>query len=79
MRKALLLSLLALLAEPVAAADSGHCDAVPFTLGKPAKAAPKADKQANVEPGAAMKKAPPKVQPKPRPTLLATCKSSKKS
>jgi hypothetical protein len=80
MRKALFLSILALCAAPVAAADSGHCDATPFTLGKPAAPAPKADKVPSKPPVVAQaepKKVQPKVQPKAKPTLLAPCKDGK--
>jgi hypothetical protein len=79
MRKVLFVSMLALCAAPVAAADSAHCDATPFTLGKPAT--PKADKPASTQQASAdttVKKAPPKAQAKAKPTLLAPCKTKKK-
>jgi hypothetical protein len=76
MRKALFLSMLAIWATP-AAADSGHCDATPFTLGKSATPAPKADNvQAKAKPVVAQA-APKKPEPKQKATLLATCKDGK--
>jgi hypothetical protein len=79
MRKALFLSMLALCTAPAAAADSGHCDATPFTLGKPAAPAPKADKAPAkpVTAEAAPKKMQPKVKAQTKPALLATCKDVK--
>ncbi len=80
MRKALLLSILALCAAPAAAADSGRCDAVPFTLGKPVPTAEKGktDRPAteHVKQAKPAKKAEAKAQPKP--ALLAPCKTPKK-
>ena len=77
MRKALFLSMLAICAAPSAAADTGHCDATPFTLGKPATPAPKAEKaQPKAKPVTAQA-APKKPEPKQKPTLLATCKDGK--
>jgi hypothetical protein len=75
MRKALLLSILAMLAAPAVAADTGHCDATPFTFGKPPAPAPKVNKQASAD--ATVKKPVAKPQPKPKPTLFTACKSGK--
>lgn len=79
MRKALIPSILALCAAPTAAATNGHCDAIAFTLGKPAAAAQRAKAP---EPGpkpavskVATKKPQPKSQGKQR--LLAACTSGK--
>ena len=77
MRKALFLSMLAICATPVAAADSGHCDATPFTLGKAATPAPKAEKTQSAAKPAAAQAAPKKPEPKQKPTLFAACKDGK--
>jgi hypothetical protein len=81
MRKLLFLSALALCAAPVAAADTAKCDAKPFTLGKPATAAPKADKPASnqqVKAEPVTKKPEPKAEAKAKPTLFAPCKDKAK-
>ena len=78
MRKTLILSVLALCASPAAAADTAQCDAKPFTLNKPAENAKKSaesTKIAQVAPVTAKSTA--KPQPKPKPPLLAGCKSGK--
>ena len=80
MRKALALALFALCTAPVAAAESAHCDATPFTLGKPAATAPR-PQSAEPKPkpptaGLAAKKPQPKAQGKQR--LLAACKGAAK-
>lgn len=80
MKKALFLSALALCSAPAFAADTAHCDATPFTLGKPAPAAPKAEKPASNQQASAdvaTKKAEAKAQPKPKPVLLAPCHDRK--
>jgi hypothetical protein len=77
MRKALFLSMLAICAAPAAAAETGHCDATPFTLGKPATPAPKADKAEPKAKPVTAQAAPKKPEPKQKPTLLATCKDGK--
>jgi hypothetical protein len=81
MRKVLLAIALIFCAAPVAAAaENTQCDAKPFSLGKPAASAPKSDTAQATTTGAkpvtaqAEEK---KVQPKPKPRLLATCKDAK--
>ena len=80
MRKALVLSILALCTAPAAAATNGHCDAIPFTLGKPAVAAPKAKASGPSPKAVASEVAPKKPQPRSegKQRLLAACKSGKK-
>ncbi|HEV8408460.1 MAG TPA: hypothetical protein VGQ34_11050 [Sphingomicrobium sp.] len=81
MRKVLVTSILALCSAPAAAAASAHCDATPFTLGKPAAAVPKAQNdQPKPKPApqavpAAAKKLQAKSEGKQR--LLASCKAGK--
>lgn len=77
MRKALFVSMLAICATPVVAADSGHCDATPFTLGKAATPAPKSEKAQPKAKPVAEQAQPRKAEPKQKPTLLATCKDGK--
>jgi hypothetical protein len=79
MRKVLAISILALCSAPAAAAASAHCDATPFTLGKPPAAVPKAQSdQPKPKPQAvpAATKKPP-VKPEGKQRLLASCKASK--
>lgn len=78
MRKALLFSIFVLCAAPAVAADSGKCDAVPFTLGKPAAAPEKAQQpQPVAKPAPVMKTAEAKPKPAPKPRLYAPCDDSK--
>jgi hypothetical protein len=82
MKKALLLSIFALFAAPVAAADQSHCDATPFTLGKPA---PKPAAPAKTEIAQANEKSAPapaatvpkKADAKPKAKIFTPCKDSK--
>jgi hypothetical protein len=76
MKKALFLCVSLLVATPAIAADTGHCDATPFTLGK---ASPKPAASA-VQPKPITSQAvpkPPKARPEPKSRLLAACKSGK--
>ena len=78
MRKALFLSIFALCAAPGLAAEPTQCDATAFTLKKPAKPAPKADKpQPKVQTALA---APIKEEPKKKTTtrLISDCKDGEK-
>lgn len=77
MTKALFLSMLTLFATPVSATDTGHCDATPFTLGKPATPAPKAEKAQPKAKPVTVHSAPKKPEPKAKATLLAPCKEGK--
>lgn len=79
MRKALVTLALALCSAPAAAASSAHCDATPFTLGKPAAAMPKAKTdQPKPEPQVALPSAKkPQAVPESKQRLLASCKSGK--
>jgi hypothetical protein len=78
MRKALVIAIAAVCSAPAVAATSAHCDATPFTLGKPT-AIPKAQdaqpksKPLAVEPAA--KK--PQAKPQAKQRLLANCKAKK--
>jgi hypothetical protein len=81
MRKALLFSALVFCAASPVAADTTHCDAKPFTLGKPAAAAAKPEKPSTkqqVKAGPAAKKTQPRTEAKAKPTLLAPCKDKTK-
>jgi hypothetical protein len=74
MGKALVIAILALCSAPAVAATSAHCDAVPFTLGKPA-AMPKAqDPQPKSKPEAVQA---PSKKPQAKQRLLANCKAKK--
>ena len=78
MKKVLILAAVALCTAPAAAADTGQCDAKPFTLNKPADSAKKPidePKSAHVAPATARPAAKPPT--KPRPPLLAGCKDGK--
>jgi hypothetical protein len=83
MRKALLFSILLVCGAPAAAMTDGKCDAVAFTLGKPA--AKPAKPQPQVKPAA--KPAAPvtktaEAKPAPKAPLIAPCdnpKAKKKS
>lgn len=78
MKKALILSVLAICAAPAAAADSAQCDAKPFALNKPADQANKAAKQAKLAQATPSTAKPaPKPQAKAKAPLLAGCKSGK--
>ena len=85
MRKALVFSILIICAAPVSAMTDGKCDAVPFTLGKPA--AKPAKPQPVAKPTAqvvthATKVAEVKPKAAPKPPLIASCdnpKAKKKS
>jgi hypothetical protein len=78
MRKALLFSIFVLCAGPAIAADNGKCDAVPFTLGKPAPPPTKAQKpQPATKPAPVTKTAEAKPKPAPKPRLYAPCDDSK--
>jgi hypothetical protein len=86
MRKVLVISILALCSAPAGAAANAHCDATPFTLGKPAAAKaqsdqPKPQLQPKRQPKrqavqAAAKK--PVGEGEGKQRLLASCKSGKK-
>ena len=80
MRNAFVFSIFLICAAPVAAMTDGKCDAVPFTLGKPA-AKPKPQPVAKpAAPGTKIAEAKPK--PAPKPPLIAPCdkpKANKKS
>jgi hypothetical protein len=76
MKAVLFLSALALCAAPAAAADSGQCDAKPFTLNKPAQPV-KAPDQTKTAEATSGKAKPAKVAAKAKPPLLAGCKSGK--
>jgi hypothetical protein len=74
MEKALVIAILALGSAPAVAATSAHCDATPFTLGKPA-AMPKAQ---NTEPKSKPEAVrPPAKKPQAKQRLLANCKAKK--
>ena len=80
MRKTLVILTLALCSAPAAAAAGAHCDATPFTLGKPTVAMPKASGD---EPKSKPKAAPvaakkPEAKPASKQRLLASCKAGKK-
>lgn len=74
MGKALVIAILAFCSAPAAALTSAHCDATPFTLGKPA-AMPKAQ---DTQPKSKLEavQAPAKKPPAKR-RLLANCKAKK--
>jgi hypothetical protein len=78
MRIALYLGLFALCSAPVAA-ESGHCDATPFTLGKPAAPAPKVEKAAPKpkKVGAQVAETKPLPKPQAEQRLFAPCKDKK--
>lgn len=80
MHKILLVALLGASATPAWAIDPAHCDAKPFTLGKPAPAAkaPAQPKLADATPVKPVKKATPPAKPQPKPRLLANCKHPEK-
>jgi hypothetical protein len=77
MGNALFLIMLAVVATPAGAADSGHCDATPFTLGKPAAPAPKAGQAQPKAKPVTVQAEPKKPAPKQKPALLSTCKDGK--
>ena len=79
MRRALVILVLAVCSAPTAAASSAHCDATPFTLGKPAAAIPKAKSdQPKPEPQAVQAVArKPEAKPEAKQRLLANCKAGK--
>ena len=80
MRGKLVILALAFCSAPAAAAAAGaHCDATPFTLGKPPAATPKASDEpkpkSQAAPVAAKK---PEAKAASKQRLLATCKAGKK-
>jgi hypothetical protein len=76
MRKALVFSTLIVCAAPAAAMTDGKCDAVPFTLGKPAAKSVK-PKPAAKPAAAVVKIAEVKPKPAPKPPLIAPCDNPK--
>jgi hypothetical protein len=82
MRKVSLIAILALYGAPVQASTSAHCDATPFTLGKPAAVPEPQAAQPASKPQAVAAVTKPQAKPQPKPEakqrLLANCKSKTK-
>jgi hypothetical protein len=82
MRRILFIAIVGLSCAPAQASTSAHCDATPFTLGKPAAIpwAEAAQPTSKPQAVATANKAKVKVQAKPEPKqrLLANCKSRTK-
>jgi len=82
MRKVFFIATLGLCCAPAHGSTSVHCDATPFTLGKPA-AIPRAEAaQPTSKPQAVAAANKPQAKPQPKPEakqrLLANCKSKTK-